>query len=180
MTPKEHVVYGAAASAALAPVFGPKVAYFFAGSILIDVDHYIDYLYFGRFRSWGPSRMFRFHAKLARAKYEPKFCALEAFHTAEFFLGVLAVGLFFRSPEILLILGGMTFHLFLDLLRLHQSDALTVRALSFIEYAVRARNMRRSGIDPEAVFFKAFAESETPDREEEAGFSKSMEIQPGI
>src|SRR5581483_4018485 len=100
MQPKEHVAYGAAASLCLLPALPPeRVAFFFAGSVLIDIDHYLDFLYFSRFREWSPSGMFRFHGRLAKVIHKPGFCALEAFHTAEFFLGILLLGLALRSPE---------------------------------------------------------------------------------
>lgn len=157
MSPKEHVIYGATASAAVYPFWGLFGAVsFFLGSVFIDIDHYLDYLYFSRFRNWSVKDMFAFHGQMARWKDRNDFLALEAFHTAEFLLAFLAVGLYFKSAPLLLFFSGMIFHLGLDLFRLHSFGRVPVRAISFIEYWVRARRMRRSGIDPEGLFRQAY------------------------
>jgi hypothetical protein len=157
MQVKEHIAYGGAASLALYPSFGEKAVFFFLGSVLIDLDHYIDFLYYGRFRDWRIRNMFRFHGQMSRWKGRADVLALEAFHTAEFLALFLWVGLHFNSAEVLLLSAGMIFHLGLDLLRLFQHKAVGARALSFVEYWVRARRMRRAGVDPERVFQDAYA-----------------------
>lgn len=182
MKPSEHVAYGGAASLLILPAVGPQAALFFAGSVLIDVDHYIDYLYFARFRDWSPFSMLRFHGRMAKHKRDPRLLALEAFHTAEFFAAFLAAGLFFRSAPLLLIFAGMAFHIALDLYRLMQQGAVRVRALSFFEYAVRASRMRRQGIDPEALFFQGYEEMSASEFEpaREGALPGSVEIEPSI
>ena len=153
---KEHVAYGAAASAAMYPVFGWKVLYFFVAEILIDADHCIDYLYFNKFKDWNVTRMFRYHAQVGEWRHRPNLCALEAFHTLEFFAGILALGLYFHSTELLLFLFGLVFHLGLDIIRLAQWKVVTLRAFSFIEYWIRAKRMKSSGVDPERIFEQAY------------------------
>lgn len=162
MTLKEHASYGAVVSAALYPVFGWKSACFFFSSVMIDADHYIDYLYYSKFRDWSVKRMFRFHKQLGAWKHRKDLLALEAFHTAEFLLAFLAVGLTFKSPALLLIFGGFIFHLALDLVRLSQWKCVNHRALSFVEYAVRKRKMLRQGIHPEAIFLEAYEAVKEP------------------
>ena len=71
-------------------------------------------------------------------------------------LAFLAVGIYFKSSIVILIFGGMIFHLCLDLIRLKSWGAVSNRALSFVEYSARARKMRRQGMDPEAPFRKAY------------------------
>ena len=156
---KEHIFYGGSASIVLYPTFGPVTAFFFIGSVLIDVDHYIDFLYFAGFRNWSVRAMFRFHSILARWRNKPNLYALEAFHTMEFFAALLAVGIYFKSSILLLTFAGMVFHLFLDLIRLRQYNGVHLRALSFIEYWIKARRMKAAGIDPEGVIKEAYAAS---------------------
>ncbi len=157
MTLKEHLSYGAVASAALYPVLGGNVIFFYVPSVLIDIDHYIDYLYYARFRDWSVKRMFAFHGCLARDHKKLKFMALEAFHTAEFLLGVLAVGLYYHSTPVLLGFAGFIFHMILDLIRLSQWKGIDLRALSFVEYVIRKRRMIRAGRHPEKAFFEVYA-----------------------
>ena len=157
MTLKEHATYGAAVSAALYPVLGVKVIFFYLPSVLIDADHYLDYLYFSKFRDWSVKQMFRFHGVLYHfVRRNREILALEAFHTAEFILAVLAVGLYFRSDAVLLMFAGLMFHMALDLIRMAQWKRIDVRALSFIEYAVRKRKMIKQGTHPETIFFECY------------------------
>jgi hypothetical protein len=158
MTLKEHLSYGAVASAALYPVLGPKVAFFYIPSVLIDADHYIDYLYYTKFRDWSVKHMFAFHNTLAEWRHKPNFMALEAFHTAEFQLAFLGVGLFYRSEALLLAFAGLMFHMLLDLIRLSQWKRIDLRALSFVEYVIRKRRMLKAGLHPETTFFQAYAQ----------------------
>lgn len=154
---KEHVLYGAAASTVLTPFFGAQSAFFFIGSVLIDADHYLDFLYFGGFRNWSVKAMFRFHGILASWRDRPNHCALETFHTLEFILALLGIGLYFKSSILLLTFSGMIFHLCLDLIRLRQWGKVRLRALSFVEYVIRIRKMKAMGIDPEQVAREAYA-----------------------
>jgi len=157
MTLKEHATYGAAVSAALYPVLGAKVAFFYIPSVLIDADHYLDYLYFSKFRDWSVKQMFRFHGVLYKfVRLNREILALEAFHTAEFLLAILGVGLYFRSDAVLLMFAGLMFHMVLDLIRMAQWKRIDVRALSFVEYAVRKRRMIKQGTHPEAIFFEVY------------------------
>ena len=107
MTLKEHLAYGGVATAALYPRFGEKTLLFYAASVLIDADHYIDYLYYARFRDWSVKRMFQFHNTLASWRNSPNMMALEAFHCAEFHLAILGLALYFGSSELFLIFGGL-------------------------------------------------------------------------
>ena len=156
MTLKEHASYGAVVSAALYPVLGEKVAYFYFSSVLIDADHYLDFLFYTRFRDWSVVKMFRFHNQLAAWRHRKDLLALEAFHTAEFLLAFLAVGLYYKSQALLLMFSGLMFHMLLDLIRLTQWNCVSLRALSFVEYAVRKRRMLRAGVHPDAIFLEAY------------------------
>ena len=158
---KEHITYGGAVSIALFPVFGIRVLFFFLGSVFIDLDHYIDFLYYSRFKKWSIKSMFALHNKMSEWKDKENICALEAFHTIEFLLALLAVAFYFHSRELFLLFSGMLFHLTLDMIRLRQwgKGKIFIRAFSFIEYWIRAQKMKRLGTHPEKIYFEAYAES---------------------
>ncbi|MBI2915554.1 MAG: hypothetical protein HYY63_02120 [Elusimicrobia bacterium] len=160
MKVSEHIVYGSAASLALAPVFGVKTAFFLVGSLAIDLDHYLDFLYYGQFKNWSFKKMFEFHGVLGRWKERPNFMALEAFHTVEFLLAFLLVAWIAQSTELYLLFAGMCFHLVLDMVRLSQWNKIGNRALSFIEYWIRSRKMIQAGVHPEKIFEEAYASIE--------------------
>src|SRR5258708_6144564 len=120
MKPSEHVIYGALGTSLLIPSYHSRAALFFLGSIFIDVDHYVDFLYYGRFRNWSIKGMLKFHGVLSRWKDRDGFLALEAFHTVEFLTALLLLSVYFKSTELYLVFAGMIFHLTLDLIRLRQ------------------------------------------------------------
>ena len=153
---KEHIAYGGAASVALYPVFGVRTLLFFLASVLIDADHYLDYLYYTRFKNWSVKTMFKFHGTMAAWRNKPDICALEAFHTAEFLAALGALALAFHSVELSLIFWGMIFHMVLDLIRLTQWKRVDLRALSFTEYWIRKKRMMARGIHPETIFEEAY------------------------
>jgi len=153
---KEHIAYGGAASVVLAPFFGAKTLLFFLASVLIDSDHYLDYLYYSGFKNWSVKTMFRFHGTMAAWRNKPDICALEAFHTAEFLGALGACALLFHSMELSLIFWGMIFHMGLDLIRLSQWKRVDLRALSFTEYWVRKKRMMVRGVNPETIFEEAY------------------------
>ncbi len=157
MKVSEHITYGGVASIALTPFFGFQTIFFFIGSLAIDIDHYIDFLYYNRFRDWSFIRMFKFHGHMAKQVDKTSFLALEAYHTIEFLFAFLMIALFFHSTELLLLFWGMIFHLSLDLVRLKQKNILHARALSFFEYWVRSKKMMaQKGEHPEKIFWKAY------------------------
>ena len=158
MTLKEHLAYGGIATAALYPHFGEKTLLFYAASVLIDTDHYIDFLYYSRMKDMSVKRMFQFHNTLAAWRNKPNLMALEAFHCAEFHLAILCLALYFGSSELLFIFSGLMFHMLLDLIRLSQWKRIDLRALSFVEYIIRKKRMIRStGIHPESPYEDAYA-----------------------
>ena len=80
-----HVVAGGVASAALIPVLGVNSAAFLTASVLIDVDHYLDYVYRNNFTDFSIKRMFAFHDFLEEKASEIPFVVLSVMHTVEFF-----------------------------------------------------------------------------------------------
>lgn len=159
MTLREHVVLGGGAAAALSPVLGAQDSLIFlAASILIDVDHYWDYLQRNEFTNWSWRKTFQFHAALFPRIHEPGFLALSLFHTAEWFLVVWGAGIVLGSSALFAVFLGMAYHLSLDLLFLCWHRATFKRALSLMEYCVRRRRLRARGLDPDWVYREALIE----------------------
>ena len=50
---KQHILYGGVASLCLVPKFGLLSSVFWAASVLIDIDHYIDFVYRNQCTSLG-------------------------------------------------------------------------------------------------------------------------------
>lgn len=156
MTLTEHVVLGGAAALVLSPALGTEGSLaFWASSVLLDVDHYWDYLVKTGFRNWSPRTMFAYYRELAVHLRRPDMLILSLFHTAEWFLLVGLLGLWGGVDLVVAAFCGMVFHLALDLVRLASYRAVSRRALSIVEYVIRRRRLWRRGVDPDAVFREA-------------------------
>jgi hypothetical protein len=153
MNLREHVVLGGAAAAALSPILGTQDSVvFFAASVLIDVDHYWDYVQRNGFQDWGWRRTFAFHRALFPQIRRPDFLAMNLFHTVEWFALVYVAGVWLHQSTLIAAFWGMVFHLSLDLVRLAWCRALFSRALSVVEFVIRRRLLRARGVDPDLVY----------------------------
>ena len=156
MNLREHVVLGGGAAVALSPVLGgTESLVFFASSVLIDVDHYWDYLGRNEFRNWSFRKTFHFHRMLFKNVHAPDFLAMNLFHTMEWFAAVYLASVWFGSAVLHAALAGMVFHLALDLARLTWYRATFKRALSLVEYWIRRRRLVRRGLDPDRPYADA-------------------------
>jgi hypothetical protein len=150
---REHVVLGGGVALALSPVLGAQgSAIFWVASVLIDADHYGDYLHRNGYRDWSPRRMFEFHRLLFLQIRRPDFLALSLCHTAEFFALVYVAAATLRSAALWAVFWGMCFHLLLDVTWLAWHGAVFSRAFSLVEYAIRRRRLRDRGVDPDLVY----------------------------
>lgn len=152
MKAAHHLLLGVAAGAAFVPAAGVlNSAVFFGASILIDIDHYSDFIYHNRFRSLSPRAMFRFHALLSREQHRREFLVLHVFHTVEL-LGALAFAGFYWSIIPMQFLSyGMCFHLLCDTASIIAKKTMFCRAISVFEYVVRKRRLRRLGLSSTAL-----------------------------
>ena len=123
-----------------------------ASSVLIDGDHYLDYLCRNGFRDFSLKRMFTFYELLGQRGGESDFLGLSGMHTVEFLLMVYAVGVVTGWLWLKAVLWGLLFHLLLDLVYLYRKGRMFQRALSIIEYAIRWQRMRRRGRHPELIY----------------------------
>lgn len=156
MTLGQHVVLGGGAALAVAPVLGTgHTAIFFAATVLIDVDHYWDYLVRCEFRSWSWRKFFAYHRALVPHVHAPDFLALSVFHTVEAFAAVYLAGVYLGAGAAFAALLGMAYHLLLDVLALAWRGRTFKRALSLVEYHVRRRRLQARGFDPDRVHREA-------------------------
>ena len=155
MKARYHVLSGGIAASLLIPVLGVNSAFFFASSVLIDGDHYVDYLYRNRFKDFSVRRMFTFHERLFSRGKEKDFLGLNILHTVEALVFIYAVSAFTDWLWLKAVLWGMLFHVIVDLIYLYRQGRLFRRSVSIIEYIIRWRLMKRRGLNPELPYRSA-------------------------
>lgn len=155
MKPQYHIVSGGVAASLLIPVLGVNSVVFWASSVLIDGDHYLDYLYRNGFKDFSVKRMFTFHELLFTRGQEQNFLGLNIMHTVEFLLLLYAVATFTGSTLVMAALWGMLFHMVVDVIYLYRQGRLFRRAFSIVEYAIRWNRMKRQGLRPQLPYHSA-------------------------
>lgn len=155
MTLRDHIILGGAASAVLYAFTGPEALCFFAASVLIDIDHYLDFVYHSRLRDLSVRRMFDYHSTLQRWWRDPGFLNMEIFHTAEFLLIFLSLAALLQSGVMALVFFGFVFHILLDMIFLVSHGIFDKRTNSFAAYFIRKRQMARRGHDPAELYKRA-------------------------
>ena len=146
MTLKQHTIQASIGSIILGPFLGIDTIAFFLSIVLIDVDHYFDFVIVCK--RFGIRDMFRFH-NLVWQKRETVY-GLSIFHTAEVFLLLYILG--FLSHYFWLILLGFSVHLLFDLYYLYTQNCFFNRAFSIIEYLIK-KNNRKGYPAPEKEFW---------------------------
>ena len=130
-----HIVQGACLGSAAYCLTDLRTALIFGGSIvLIDIDHYLHYLY--RKKNLSVRGMFSFYDNVWDRRREV--FGIEIFHTAETLLLLVAAG--FWHPAFWAVAAGFFAHMLFDFLHLAWHRVPFVRALSFVEYGIRKRN----------------------------------------
>lgn len=152
MRPVDHVIYGSIAASVLYPYAGVEAIYFWAGSFLIDIDHYLDYIYHNRFTDFSFRKMFDYHRALDRFWFSPEFLNVEIFHTIEFLMLLFLVSQWTASVPLLLVFFGFVFHSLLDVVHLYRHNAVTIRAYSFTEYYIRRKRLVEAGYRPRDIY----------------------------
>jgi hypothetical protein len=148
---RDHVILGGIVAFIGAAYWGfANSMMFWLVNILIDLDHYLHFVWLAKFKKIGFKSMFRFHEIFFSMRHHPDFIAVEIFHTAEFmFLLAIFTVLF---PQVLLpIFLGCLFHMVVDFFHLLRFRIFTKRAHSFVEYFLRKKRIRERGGDPNAL-----------------------------
>ena len=136
MTLKQHTIQASIGSIILWPFLGIDTIVFFFSMILIDVDHYFDFVIVCK--RFGIRDMFKYYDWVWEEKQ--MVYGLSLFHTAEIFLMLFVLG--FWSYYFWLILFGFSVHLMFDLYYLYIHKCLFNRALSIIEYIIKSRRVK--------------------------------------
>ena len=146
MTLKQHTIQASIGSIILGPFLGIDTIVFFLSMILIDVDHYFEFVIVCR--RFGIRDMFKYYDWVWEEKQ--MVYGLSLFHTAEIFLMLFVLG--FLSHYFWLILLGFSVHLLFDLYYLYTQNCFFNRAFSIIEYLIR-RNGSKGYPVPEKEFW---------------------------
>jgi hypothetical protein len=152
---KHHILYSGITSLCLFPKIGFLGSIFWAASVLIDVDHYIEFLCRNRFTNFSFKKMFVYCNAIMGWNNKPGLLGLSIFHTIEIIVGIYIISIWMNSDIGKTIFWGMVFHMFLDILYLKGRGTLFCRAFSFLEYFIRKKLMIRSGQSPDAIFDEA-------------------------
>lgn len=155
MKPREHIILGGAGSAALLPFWGVSVLWFWAAAVLIDLDHYMDYVYRNGFTDFSIKGMFDYHDVLDELWERPEFLNLSVFHTIEFLGPLYLFSLQDESGILWVVFCGFVFHVALDMIYLYRQNTFFIRAHSIAEYWVRKSRLNRRGLDPASVCAQA-------------------------
>lgn len=152
MRPKDHVIYGTVAGAALYPALGADSLIFWAASFGIDLDHYIDYVYHNGFTDFSFKGMFAYHKELENHWHSPEFLNVEVFHTVEFMAPLLLYAYGTGSKALSALCLGFIFHIVLDMAFLYRKGIFSVRANSVTEYFIRKRLLIDKGLSPDSIY----------------------------
>lgn len=155
MSPRDHVIYGAAAAGALYPGLGINALYFWGASFLVDIDHYLDYVYHNGFTDFSLSRMFDYHNILERFWPRKEFLNVEVFHTAEFLAPLYIASRLLGSAALEAVFWGIIFHVLLDMFYLYRLRIFFKRSYSIIEYFIRKHLLERHGLYPAVIYMEA-------------------------
>ena len=129
MLPKWHILFGAIFSLILyfflnISLFNSSIV--FLASVLIDVDHYLLYIY--RRKNFSLKNAYLIHKKTSK-NHKPM---LHLFHTIEFLILILIFSFF--NSFFLFILIGMLFHSFFDLVELIYEKCISCREYFLTRY----------------------------------------------
>ncbi len=137
-----------AGAAVLYPFIGKDSVIFFVASILIDLDHYLDFLWHNRFTDFSIKRMFAYHEWLGKHLKTPGMLSLAIFHTAEVIIPLFLVSYWAGSGALFAVWLGFVFHILMDVYYLAAQGVPFLRAHSFVEFFIRKRMLVRKGLDP--------------------------------
>lgn len=132
MEPKAHIVQGIVSSALLYPIIGENVIPFGLAVILIDLDHFIEYVVDTRDFSFKGINTFY---DILIKNIDKNYLGLSLFHTIEFYLLLLLFAQWFTI--LYYILSGFIFHHVFDTILLIRDKVTFARAFSVIEYFIR-------------------------------------------
>ena len=162
MKPRDHLILGSAATVGLWFFSGVDtlhlLIWFWLSSILIDIDHYLDYIYNNRFTDFSFKNMLAYHSLLYRRRFDPAFLNLSIFHTVESMALLGALAFFTGSGTLLYIWLGFFFHIICDTFMLIYDGKPSIRSNTVIGYFFKIRKLKLQGLDTKAIYTNAVTE----------------------
>ena len=138
MRVRDHIALSTTGAALLHRCLDRGALGFWAGSVLVDVDHY---LWFGvRERRWNPRAAMRFFNEA----HPPQHPATRALHNPVAPLALVVLGI--RRPVLLTVALGMVLHLALDASHEARLDAARTVALLRDDFACQACGRRSADV----------------------------------
>jgi hypothetical protein len=132
---RDHIKYSFVLFLILVWFLKIKALYIFIASILIDLDHYLDFAI--KNQNLSLSKMFKYHEELFEFIKNNPYFGISLFHTVEFMALLIILSIF--NPFFSYILFGTIFHLLLDSIYLYHHKCLSKRAFSIVQYILRKR-----------------------------------------
>lgn len=116
MKPPTHLIFALFLAALLYPIFNWKVLFILAGGVLVDVDHYLWYIY--KYKKFNIINSYKFYLKNIEVNdYSNVYGILLIFHTIEFLLLMILLSFYIEFALIFTI--GLVLHYLLDLIFLY-------------------------------------------------------------
>jgi len=117
MKPLTHLLFSSILAAVFYPIFGWKALLVLAGGVLIDIDHYLWYIY--KHKSLNLISAYKFYINNVKTNnYSNVYGILLIFHSIEFFIVMTFLSFYIYFTFIFMI--GLLFHYLLDLIFLYR------------------------------------------------------------
>lgn len=140
MKPTFHFIVSLPLIAILYPFFGIKSFLILIGSFLIDLDHYLWYMY--NSKDYNPIKSYKWFVKvLKQNKFSQQRRCVIVFHTIEFL--ILITILSFYSETALLILIGLLYHYIFDTINVLFIAKDTFAIYSVIWWFIKYRKIKK-------------------------------------
>jgi hypothetical protein len=138
MRVRDHIAISTAGAALACPWLGRRALDIWAGSVLVDADHYLWFCL--RQRRWGPRAAIRFFNEA----HAPQHTATRVLHSPAALLAVLVLGV--RRRELLRVAVGMGLHVALDLHHEARMDEARAAALERDGFSCQACGTRATHV----------------------------------
>ncbi len=163
MRPRDHLILGTGAAVAMHHTFGLNTAFFWVATFMIDIDHYMNFIYHNGFRDLSFKGMFDYYGVLDKLAHLPEFLDIEIFHSAEFMLALYLFSHWMDSSVLMAVMWGFLFHIVLDWISLAWNEIFFKRANFIIEYFIRKKRLMSTGLSPVEVYNEALKIAGTGD-----------------
>ena len=128
-----HFVVSSILAVIFYPIFNWKVLFIFAGGVLIDVDHYLWYVY--RYNNFNLFGCYSHYIRQFKDNFKKNIGILLLFHTIEFL--VIAVIFSFLNELVLIFTIGLVSHYLLDLIFLYSVPKRFIANHSIIHWLIK-------------------------------------------